>query len=200
MIQKISERILNYLLTGQVIENTADDKEYYQYGIEIIVSSVISIILIMLIGVLTKNIVESVIFLICFIPLRQFTGGFHADTYLKCNTSFCIVFLSVLLLYHATAKYLHTSISILIALVCVSVIIVLCPVEHINKPIPDNRKKYYKIMAAVLGSSYGIIGTVLTAFSNMYGSLILYILLLVTALIVAAKIKPGRCKNEEKQL
>lgn len=191
MIQKISERILKYLLTCQVIEDTVEYKEYYQYGIEITVSSMLNIILIMCMGILTKSVIESVIFLICFILLRQFTGGFHAGTYLKCNISFCIVFLLVLLLYYTTAKYNCISLSILITLACVCVFLATCPIEHVNKPIPDSKKKFHKIMAAVLGSFYGVIGTLLTAFSNMYGSLILYTLLLVTVLIIAAKIEKG---------
>ena len=40
----------------------------------------------------------------------------------------------------------------------------------------------------MLGAVYGGIATVLTAFSNKYGALTLYVLLLVTVLIIVAKI------------
>ena len=92
MIKKLSQYILQYLLRNNVIENTQDEKEYYQYGIEITISSVLNILLILGIGLVTRNILENVIFLLFFIPIRQFTGGFYANTYFKCNLSFCIVF------------------------------------------------------------------------------------------------------------
>ncbi|MCM1009108.1 MAG: accessory gene regulator B family protein [Ruminococcus flavefaciens] len=196
MIRKISEKILNYLINSKVISDTEDNRDYFQYGIEITISSLLNIILILGIGIVTHSMIESIIFLICFILLRQFTGGFHADTYFKCNLSFCIVFSIVLVLYYTTAQYLSTYISILITFVCVSIILAKCPIEHINKPIPNNRKIIHKILAALLGAVYGAMGTVLTAFSNRYGALVIYTLSLVTALILAAIIKERWDKHE----
>lgn len=188
--------ILDYLIRSNVIEDTDTDREYYLYGIEITVSSILNVILILGIGALTCSFVESIVFLVCFMLIRQFTGGFHADTYFKCNLIFCISFVAVLILYYTTAKYLSTYISILITFVCVSIILVKCPIEHVNKPIPNSRKAVHKITAALLGVAYGAIGTILTAFSNRYGALIIYTLSLVTVLVIAAIIKERRNSNE----
>lgn len=196
MIQRISKMILEYLIRSKVIEDTDSDREYYQYGIEITVSSLLNIILILSIGIIARSFFESIIFLLCFVLIRQFTGGYHADTYFKCNLTFCCSFMAVLILYYTTAQYLSTYISILITFVCVSVFLVKCPIEHINKPIPNNRKVVHKILAALLGAVYGAIGTALTAFSNRYGALVIYTLSLVTVLVIAAILKEGRNKNE----
>lgn len=196
MITRFSKMILEYLINNNVIEDTDNEREYYQYGIEITVSSLLNIILILSIGALAHSIFESIIFLVCFILIRQFTGGFHADTYFKCNLIFCISFIAVLVLYYTTAVYLSTYISILITFVCVSVFLVKCPIEHINKPISNNRKVFHKIVAALLGAVYGAIGTALTAFSNRYGALIMYTLSLVTVLVIVAVIKERRDNNE----
>ena len=108
MIQRFSKIILEYLLKSNVIENTDTDKEYYQYGIEITISSLLNIFLILVIGTVTRSFFESIIFLICVIIIRQFTGGFHADTYLKCNLIFCISFIAVLILcYCEIFKYIY---------------------------------------------------------------------------------------------
>ena len=196
MIPRFSKMILEYLIKNNVIENTDTDREYYQYGIEITVSSLLNIIFILSIGIVAHSFFESIIFLVCFILIRQFTGGFHADTYFKCNLTFCSSFISVLILYYTTAKYLSTYISILITFVCVSVFLLKCPIEHINKPIPNNRKIVHKIAAALLGIVYGAIGTALTAFSNRYGALVIYTLSLVAVLVIAAIITERRDKNE----
>ena len=199
MIKKLSQYILQYLLRNNVIENTQDEKEYYQYGIEITISSVLNILLILGIGLVTWNILESVIFLLFFIPIRQFTGGFHANTYFKCNLSFCIVFSIVLILYHVTMEMMNSYLAILITFTCVILILVECPIENKNKPIPKERKRFHKFMAALLGTVYGIIGTVLVAFSNKYGALILYILSSVAVLIIAAIFQEGRLNYEEQK-
>ncbi len=196
MIERFSKLILEYLIKSNVIENTDTEREYYQYGIEITVSSLLNIILIISIGAFTFSIFESIIFLVCFVLIRQFTGGYHADTYFKCNLILCISFAMVLTLYYTTAKYLSTYISILITFICVSIFLVKCPIEHINKPIPDRRKVIHKIVAALLGIVYGVIGTTLTAFSNRYGAMVIYTLSLVTVLVIAAIIKERRNSNE----
>lgn len=50
-------------------------------------------------------------------------------------------------------------------------------------------------MAALLGAVYGAIGTALTAFSNKYGTLVIYTLSLVTVLVIAAIIKERKGNN-----
>lgn len=197
MISRISELILRYLLKSDVITDSEDEKEFFKYGIEITISSLLNVILIIGIGILFHNVFESVVFLIFFMLIRQFTGGFHADTYFKCNCSFCISFISVLLMYHATYEKITLWIAILISVLCVAIIILTCPIEHINKPIPKHKQKYYKYVATMLGVIYGIIGTILIAVSNKYGALIIYTLVLVTLLVIAAIVKDRRCKYEE---
>ncbi|MBR6923918.1 MAG: accessory gene regulator B family protein [Oscillospiraceae bacterium] len=99
MIDKLSNSVLGYLLNKEVIRNEKVVKEYYKYGIEITISSIISLFLIFLIGAGTNCIFEGLVFLVFFIPIRQYTGGYHANTYFKCNLSMCIIFSSVMMIY-----------------------------------------------------------------------------------------------------
>lgn len=197
MISHISEQILKYLLRSNVINDSNDEKEYYRYGIEITVSSLLNVILIIFIGILFQSVIESIVFLIFFMLIRQFTGGFHADTYFKCNFSFCISFISVLAMYHFTEEKITVWLSILISILCVAIILLKCPIENINKPIPEHKRKFHKCLAVILGTGYGITGTILIALSNKYGVLIVYTLVLVTLLIIAAIIKERRRKYAE---
>ncbi len=197
MIVYISKKILKFLLDSNVIEDTAWEKEYYQYGIEITISSILNIVLIMAIGTVFHSVIESIIFLMLFIPIRQYTGGFHANSYFKCNLFFSISYMTVLMVYYATFSFLSINIITLISFLCVLIILIICPVEHVNKPIPKDRRKSHKIIAAMLSLIYGVSAVLLTAISNKYGVLILYTLLLVTVLIVAAKINEWRCKHED---
>ncbi len=196
LIHNLSILILNFMLKNQVIENTSEDKEYYQYGIEITLSSKLNIVLVVGIGAVCGRLSESLIFLVCFVLIRQFTGGFHANTYFKCNLILCISFLTVLSFYIMTSKFIDTYFSVLITFLCVAFILAKCPIEHPNKPIPKGRKKFHKIIAASLGAFYGLVGTILIWFSNTYGALILYTLLLVMVLIVISDVSDWRCKNE----
>lgn len=196
MIEKISNAVIKYMLKHGAISEIDENKEYYQYGVEITISSVINIILILCIGLIFRSFTESVLFLLLFIPIRQYTGGYHANTYFKCNLTFAVSFSLLLIFYHFTNRILTSYFAILIVYVCVLTIIFTCPIENPNKPIPQEKRKGHKIIAVTLGAIYGIIGVVLVVFANKYGALILYTLLLVTVLILAALIQKGRCKYE----
>ena len=106
MISKVSSNILNYLIRNEVINDTEEERNYYQYGIEITISSALNFFLVFLIGAVTRNILESIVFMIFFVPIRQITGGYHAKTYFRCNLYLCMVFVSILLLYRFTNEYI----------------------------------------------------------------------------------------------
>lgn len=197
MIKKLAFNILNYIIRNNAISDEINEKEYYQYGIEITISSLLNIILILSIGFITKNMIESIIFLPIFILLRHLTGGYHANSYFMCNLSFCIAFSLLITMYNLTWSFLTSYSCILISFVSIGIIAIYCPIEHINKPIKKEHRKYYKTMAMLLGTVYGIIGTVLTVFSNKYGALVLYTLFLVAVLVIIAISKERWDKNEQ---
>lgn len=142
MIERFSTIILDYLLKSEVIKNTQEVKDYYQYGIEITVSSLLNVILILLIGLVSGNLIESIIFLLCFIPLRQFTGGYHAKSYFLCNLTFSVSFSIILIVYNLTKEYVTSYFGILIVLVSCIIFFSECPIENKNKPIPAKKKSF----------------------------------------------------------
>lgn len=108
MIKKLTNHILSYLISSNAIDDNEETKDYYRYGIEITISSLINILLIIIIGIVSGNALESIVFLACFIPLRQFTGGFHAKTYFLCNLSFAVSFIILLIVYKFTNQNVYS--------------------------------------------------------------------------------------------
>lgn len=94
MIKRLSIRMTNKLIHEGVINEQYYD--LYKYGIEITISSIIGFLLILVIGVICQNIICSLIYYVIFVCLRMLTGGFHATSYLKCNSLFCLITIFVL--------------------------------------------------------------------------------------------------------
>ncbi len=65
-------------------KNIMVDEEVVKYGLEIIFTKVLFAIIIVSIGILTKCFLESIIYTITFSLLRQYGGGYHAETKQKC--------------------------------------------------------------------------------------------------------------------
>ena len=95
MIHFVSYHIAAFLQGKNIIAK--EDEEVYTYGIEVLVSSLIGILLILGIGFLLGRRWEALVFLLFFVPIRFFCGGYHAGRYLTCNLSFIAAFLLALL-------------------------------------------------------------------------------------------------------
>ena len=196
MIGAFSKKIVDYLIGGNVIADTDDDRELYQYGVEISISSMLNILLIVIIGFVTNSISESLLFLVCFVVMRSYTGGYHANSYFMCNLLFCIAFITELIIYKFTYDYISVGIATLMCAICVLIVLIICPIENRNKPIIGKRKKL-KAIAVALSVIFSIIGLLFTLLDYRYGVLIIYTVMLVTILAIVGYFKERRHNHVE---
>lgn len=197
LIEKTASKIVDYLVKREVIEDENVYTDFYQYGAEITISSLLNVALIFLIGILSRHFIDSLIYLPLFILLRKFTGGYHADTYLKCNIIGCINYLLVLALkdvsmFLENAKYLSMALGIVSAMV----LLLLCPIENENKPIKQEMMPIYKLLSVLIGGLYAVAGTVLVFRSIEYGFTVLYTLFTVAVFVIISHIE-RRISNEK---
>ena len=149
MITTISNRISHFLLKNNVI--AAEDIEIYQYGLEIIVSTILGTLIVFLIGVLLHMFLLSLLYYGIFVLLRQMTGGYHADTYFKCNLTFGLLSFAVLGLTRILSEggLYSWNIHILLLLFSIPIIAKYAPVENPNKPLDDHQKKRNRNLSIV---------------------------------------------------
>lgn len=95
MIEKKAEYFTEKLVSKALIKN--EDKEVYQYGIEVLISTAINIILLLVIGIITKTVLLSICHFLILATIRTLTGGYHASTYLKCEIVGCVTYITIVL-------------------------------------------------------------------------------------------------------
>ncbi|MCD7840625.1 MAG: accessory gene regulator B family protein, partial [Erysipelotrichaceae bacterium] len=96
MITSMAHYIAVFLLKNDVINK--ENLNIYIYGFELMISSGINIVTTIVLGVLFSKLTECLVFLISFILLRKYCGGYHANSYLKCNTIFTTNIIIVVLI------------------------------------------------------------------------------------------------------
>lgn len=123
-----------------------DDLDVYTYGCELVISSFLGILLSLLSGLFLSNFFETTVFLILFIILRRYTGGFHANSHFNCilGTSLLSIILNMLINICIPIKT-----SLIIASINGIIIMFLCPVNNqfVHSIHP---KSYYKTQSAKL--------------------------------------------------
>ena len=188
MIEKISAHILDFLDNQSGLSD--EEKDYYRYGIEITLSSILSLCIVIIIGIAFNSFWDSLLFLLLFVPLRQYTGGFHAESYFFCNLSLAVIFVGLMLICSINSVLTYTYLWLVIATAGFVVVVIFSPVDNKNKPIKAENVKYYKMKASFLAFIYGTVGVWLICMHNRYG------LMAVMSLSVTAALQViGVCKR-----
>lgn len=196
MITSLAQYITGILLKNNVIENEYLD--IYIYGFEVLISGVLSIFIGLILGLIFSQLVECIIFLIVFVTLRKYCGGYHADTYLKCNTIFAVNVAIVMIILKFNFTY-HFVIHIAICVLCISIYLMLSPVENIYKPITDEEKKKYRLIAVLLAFAMIIISS-LVYFCFIKSAIVMDMAMLSVAVsMLIEKLKKGGSFHEKHQ-
>lgn len=146
MIHTIAESIIHFTIKNS--PNSEKDKLHWEiclYGVEVFLSTVLNCIIVLLCGLAWGMVGESLLFLLAFIPLRIYSGGYHADTYFKCNTIFAILVFFCFTLFRLS-DFVKNSIAFAICIVIIQALLCLlyAPIEHENKKLTQKQKKMYK--------------------------------------------------------
>lgn len=135
MYHKIAKWMVEVMRRNNPALEDSDMREISAYGIEITLSTAVSYILIIAIGLLFRSPLSILIFALVFNIIRRYIGGYHCSTYLRCNLTFCTIFTLVLVLSKALSGIMSISIMILLLLVCGYGVWYWGPVENIYKPV-----------------------------------------------------------------
>ena len=137
---RLSGRIAEELRKGGVISE--EDYPLYEYGLHEIEVTALNIVTDLLIAALMGMFLEGIVFLVIYVPLRRFAGGYHAETELRCYG------LSALLVFLALCAIRVTPGSLTVHLplfLCASaVIFFLAPVGTANKPLDTTEYCVYR--------------------------------------------------------
>lgn len=196
MLHRLSERI------ALSVYNNSDKipLDIYIYGFELLVSSVIETISLLLIGLLTGKFVETVIFIISFSSIRVFSGGYHANSYLKCFIVTIACYLLVLFSADIMLAFPNRTI-ILIAIITLLLsfilFILMSPVKSKGKSILNYKKqKILSIISLCVNAILPII--LLTIYQNNILIIVYPTIICVDVLIIIESLKKGDEKNERK--
>lgn len=129
MFRKAAYKITQNLCKENIIPK--DDFELYEYGFNMGITILFNIISTVIIGVIIGRVFESIAFLVFYIPLRSYAGGYHASTPWRCYF-ISIIMLAIVL---SGMKYLILADWIYYVILAASamIIFILSPVEDKNK-------------------------------------------------------------------
>lgn len=196
MITSLAQYIAVFLLKNEIIDS--ENLDIYIYGFEILISSVISILIGLMLGIVFSRLLECTMFLVVFILMRSYSGGYHANTYFKCNLIFAanIFFAMLILKCNFTYPfYLH----IIICVACFVLFIRFAPIKNKYKSLTYKEFKKHKTTSVIIGICFSLISSVLFFKALKYSIVIDTALLSVAVSMIINLILKGSGDNEKIQ-
>lgn len=161
MITRMSKKLSSFFAANSIIK--AEDKEVYEYSLEILFSTILNFVAVIIIALVSRKSLLTVFYLLGFIPLRLIAGGYHADTHFRC---FLVLlgtysaFLVIVTFLPDSFVWISTAAAVIITAIF---IFLLAPVEDKNKPVSVEAKKSFKLKSRITVFVYSAI-TVLLLF------------------------------------
>lgn len=152
-MEKIAERIVVWQIQKNVIKE--EDKAVYVYAYETLLMRVINFLIAIIAGVATKNLLAVIVFLVSYIPLRTYAGGYHSRDSIRCMIFSTLLILGVALitkipLYEKSPFGFFVFVGI--GILSYAVILFVSPVADENKPLSEEEKRQYAVKARMIAT------------------------------------------------
>ncbi len=164
MINKLATKITNKYIAKKQIEES--EKEMYIYCFELLLSTIINLIMVLIVGVISKLIIEMLIFSVVFMCMRGSAGGYHAKTHIGCIIMLLLSVLVLVLILKVVAVAILFYVSI--GLVCVASVlfIILSPVDSKNKKLDSVEKKRNRLKSIIYLSIFVVAVIIFSLFDK----------------------------------
>lgn len=189
MLTNLCQIIVDFFIREDIVSE--EQREVYQYGVELSVSTLIGLFIVLAIGAFSGRFTESVIFYIVFCLTRAFCGGFHARSHLLCKVTFICVLILVLVMdlvlnniesYYWFVLYLYSLI-----IVCA-----FAPVDNPNKRLTSYDKKRCKIISIILMVVWLVVMILFYSFDSELYHIVALTLFFLANLIMLGKYSERR--------
>ena len=123
-----------------------EEQEEYTYGLDLIMSVIVSDLTMLVIGIIMKMISQVIVFGFMYKFIRKYVGGYHCESScLMSSSTMCICVL------HAI-KYLPYNLGVYIVatVLSIGVLFAISPIEAINKPLEEIEVKVFGKRARIV--------------------------------------------------
>ena len=159
MYNTVSKQITDSFIKNNVIDE--DDRDVYDYGVKLLISTLVSIAVIITVSVILKKFLPTVLFLLGFIIMRLCSGGYHANHFFSCFIVTMLnyaAFLACIMLIPQDKLIYAQWTGIILSL---PIILIFAPIEHENNRFIGNDRARYRKRCVIFISAASVVAVAL---------------------------------------
>lgn len=156
MIRRFSEYIVSWQIKKSIL--TGEQRAIYLYAYEVFLNYVLNMTVAFLIAIVMRTPLSVFLYLITYLPLRFYGGGYHAKTNARCTVASAILIFMVCLIEKSIPSefaFALLSVSLVISGVLV---FQYAPVSSINKQLDEVETVRYRLRSRQVWLLEAVIG------------------------------------------
>ncbi|MFT4105968.1 MAG: accessory gene regulator B family protein [Lacrimispora sp.] len=193
MIKWLSRNIVNWQIQRNILDS--GQRALYQYGYEVLLNQVVNILAAIIIAILMRAPVTVFLFLVSYIPLRSFCGGYHARTNGGCTLVSILLTIAVCIIVKVAEGSRIFSILPVGFIISGLLILWLAPVADKNKPLDEKETVRYRKMSRYIWLAEAVIGMVFWFFKPEITLVIVICHVVLSIMLVYGEQKNRQGKN-----
>lgn len=139
-MEALSEKIItNIIKSGEPI---AFSRDVYVYGLTQLFRILLNLFTTIIIGFCMGMVTESIVFFICLMLIRSYSGGYHSNSPLRCYLISVIAVTIALGSIKLSVWNIYSS--VLLMVISNTILLLYAPIGHRNKPLDDIETLVYK--------------------------------------------------------
>ncbi|MFR3727245.1 accessory gene regulator ArgB-like protein [Lacrimispora sp.] len=162
MIQRISKSIVSWQIKKNFL--TDEQRSLYLYAYEVMLNQTVNVFIAVLIAVALKAPMPVFVFLISYIPLRSYCGGYHARTNGGCTIVSALLIVLVCLVESVLTGELAIILTPLGLVISGALIFLFAPAPDKNKPLDEVETNHYRVRSRAVWLIEAVIGMLLWYF------------------------------------
>lgn len=194
-MRKLATKLTAVLIKHEIIP--PEEEEIYSYGLKLILSSGFTTIVLLGTGIWLQQIALTILFIVAFVALRSYVGGYHANSYSACFIISCLCYLLCLISVHLGTKYMSLVSAFIISIIAHCILFYEGSLNSKKNPKTKEEMAKRKLYVRVLSSIYCIISLFILLIGQQlaqYAWLLIYIQTICALGIIVEKLKRGKKK------
>lgn len=152
MFSNWAEDIVFILIKNKII--SIDERDVYLYGTEVVLLNICLLIIISTVSFAFDAVLHLVAFVIVFIPLRSFAGGYHAKTSELCMVLSTVIYTISLFAVKILPMFDNLILSGIVVLILCLIVLFLAPQTSMNNELSNRQFRRNKYIVRILLALY----------------------------------------------
>ncbi len=148
MISKLSIKTVEWQIQKGYLKD--EDRAAYQYAYELLIARVINLVLAILIAYVFHAFIIVLTFMLAYIPLRTYAGGYHARTNERCMVVSAMIICAACLFVQWYPSAYILPFNVIGCSIATVILWLLAPVEDANKSLDVVEFRRYRFLARVV--------------------------------------------------